>query len=285
MSTQVARHDVPADRLRSVESLVKSTEDDVEMLVAHPHTFNLALNSAVRNATAHCARDARAAMIDTWEAWVAAMQIGSALFSSAVSEEPAVQCLISGKVRTIPSTGPQPHANAGNWLTAFYLAVICRERDRLTKLSDVPISLLRESGAVYDEYIYAWVDTLQTYWKQGPALGDKLVAAINGTNPEVLQVADRSLMLRVLYPPLNLLYRLVRGDSERFNVELVKALEWHHEYWTEEESRAAQVSGLVALGPLAMASLAHDSGITIDVESGYIPKYLMEGGRVGDLPT
>ncbi|MCF1596041.1 immunity 49 family protein [Streptomyces muensis] len=268
-----------------MESLVRSTEDDVDMLVGHPHTFNLALNSALRNAKAHCASDSDAAVIETWEAWVAAMQIGSALFRSATSPDPTVDCLISGKVRTIPSTGPASHANAGNWLTAFYLALVCREQRRLTELSDVPISLLRESGAVYDEYIYDWVDALQTYWKQGPSLGVKLVAAIKGTDPEVLRVADRSLMLRVLYPPLNLFYRLVRGDSERFNIELVKALEWHKEYWTAEGSRAAQVNGLVALGPLAMACLAHDGGVAIEVESGYIPKYLLERGRVGDFPT
>ncbi|MFJ8538577.1 immunity 49 family protein [Streptomyces sp. NPDC093591] len=285
MTTLVPRHNVPADRVRSVESLVKSTEDVVDMVVEHPHTFNLALNSAVRSAKAHCALDANAALIETWEAWVAAMQIGSALFRSAASPEATVDCLISGKVRTIPSTGPASYADAGNWLTAFYLALVCREEGRLTALSNVSISLLRESGAVYDEYIYDWVDTLQTYWKQGSALGDKLVAAIKGTDPEVLQVADRSLMLRVLYPPLNLFYRVVRGDGERFNVELVKALESHNEYWTAEESKAAQVSGLVALGPLAMACLAYDSGIAIEVESGYIPKYLLERGRVGDFPA
>ncbi|MEU6578357.1 immunity 49 family protein [Streptomyces sp. NPDC046805] len=250
-----------------------------------PSTFNTALNRALANAKSQCALDPRAARIETWEAWVTTMQIGSALFRAATSPEPAVECLISGKPRTIPFTGPQPPANAGNWLTAFYVALVCRERERLTELGEVPISLLRESGAVYDEYIYDWVDALQTYWKQGPALGDKLTAAVNGTNPEVLQVSDRSLTLRVLYPPLNLFHRLLRGDGERFDVELVKALEWHQEYWTADESTAAQVSGLVALGPLAMACLAHDGDIAVEVESGYIPKYLLEGSRVGDFPT
>ncbi|MFF4509207.1 immunity 49 family protein [Streptomyces sp. NPDC001401] len=250
-----------------------------------PSTFNTGLNRALANAKSHCALDPRAARIETWEAWVAAMQIGSALFRSATSPEPTVECLISGKPRTIPSTGPQPSANAGNWLTAFYLALVCREDQLVTELSDVPIPLLRESGAVFDEYIYDWVDALQTYGQQGPGVGDKLVAAINGTDPEALQVADRSLMLRILYPPLNLFYRLVRGDSQLFDVELVKALKWHKEYWTAEESTAAQVSGLVALGPLAMACLAYDRGVPIDVESGYMPKYLLERGRVGDFPT
>ncbi|MGW2627996.1 immunity 49 family protein [Streptomyces chattanoogensis] len=285
MTTRVPRHEIPADRMQSVQSLVNSIADDINMVVAHPETFNLALNSTLRNATAHCALDPIASKIETWEAWVSAMQIGSALFKSATSPEPTVECRISHELRTIHSTGPQSHTDAGNWLTAFYLAAICRERSRLTELSDVPISVLRDSGAVYDEYIYDWVDTLQTYWKQGPGLGDKLVAAVDGTAPDVLQVADRSLMLRILYPPINLLYRLIRGDADRFNSELVKALEWHKEYWTADESTAAKVSGLVAVGPLAIACLAYDAGMPIEVESGYLPKHLLQPDRVGDFPT
>ena len=285
MTTQVTRHEVPADRVLGVQALVDDTEARVRKLETNAQHVQHRSNRALANAKNLCALDPRAARIETWEAWVAAMQIGSALFRSATSSQPTVECLISGKMRTIRSTGPQAPAHAGNWLTAFYLALVCREQGRLTELSKVPVSLLRESGAVFDEYIYDWVDTLQTYWKQGPALDDKLVAAIKGTDPEVLQAADRSLMLRVLYPPLNLFYRLLQGDGERFNVELVKALESHKEYWTAEESTAAQVSGLVALGPLAMACLAYDGGIAIEVESGYIPKYLLERGRVGDFPT
>ncbi|MFD9521341.1 hypothetical protein [Streptomyces sp. NPDC059979] len=30
------------------------------------------------------------------------------------------------EVRKLPATGPQEYLHAGNWLTAFYLAAICR---------------------------------------------------------------------------------------------------------------------------------------------------------------
>ncbi|NBE56525.1 immunity 49 family protein [Streptomyces boluensis] len=285
MTTRIPRHEVPADRIRSGAALVESTEASVETLVAHPHMFNLTLNSTLLKAKEHCAQDPEAAHIDTWEAWLAAMQIGSALFRSVTSTEPTVDSVIFGKPRTIPTSAPQSYSDAGNWLTAFYLALICREQSRLTELSNVPLSVLRDSGAEYDEYIYDWVDALQTYWKRGPDLGDKLVAAVEGTDPDRLQAADRQLMQLVLYPPLNLLFRLIAGDTDRFNVELAKAVEWHKEYWTGDEQRAAQPSGLVAVAPLALACLAYDGGVPIDVESDYLPKYLLRGGRVGDLET
>ena len=75
--------------------------------------------------------------------------------------------------------------------------------------------------------------------------------------------------------------RLASPDSAILN----SYLEWHKEYWTADEKMAAKVSGLVALGPLAIACLAYDEGTPIEVESGYLPKYLLERGRVGDFPT
>ncbi|MGK5655037.1 immunity 49 family protein, partial [Brevibacillus formosus] len=88
----------------------------------------------------------------------------------------------------------------------FWLAVICRDQRRMTELSRVPLSLLRASGAEFDEYIYAWVDSLQTYWLERPGLGEKLKAAFDGTDPGQPHIVPRELILKILYPPLNLFY-------------------------------------------------------------------------------
>ncbi|MEU3510314.1 Imm49 family immunity protein [Streptomyces longwoodensis] len=46
---------------------------------------------------------------------------------------------------------------------------------------------------------------------------------------------------------------------------------------------AEDPSGAVALGPLALACLAHDGGIPIDVESDYLPKHLLQRGWLGEF--
>lgn len=54
---------------------------------------------------------------------------------------------------------------------------------------------------------------------------------------------------------------------------------------SRDEERARDSDGLIALGPLAIACLARDSGFTTHVESGYLPKYLLDSGRHGEIPT
>ncbi len=86
--------------------------------------------------------------------WVTAMQSGSAMFAAATTTVASTACLIRHEVRSGPATAPQPWVGAGNWLTAFMLSVICRDKDRLDALYQVPLPLLRESGAEYDAYVF-----------------------------------------------------------------------------------------------------------------------------------
>jgi hypothetical protein len=122
------------------------------------------------------------------------------------------------------------------------------ERDRITALCRVPLSLLRENGARYKEFDYAWIDALQTYWL-GDDLGSKLVAAVGGAD------SDTS------------------ADQETVS-----------KYWSHED-RAGLVTGLVALAPLAMACFAHDAGIPIEVESEYLPAAFLGRNWCGEFPT
>lgn len=73
---------------------------------------------------ARCTVDPRAAALETWEATVNAMQLGSALFAVTAASEGTVECRINRKVRTLPAVGRLSTADAGNWLTAFWLAVL-----------------------------------------------------------------------------------------------------------------------------------------------------------------
>ncbi|MEV6949195.1 immunity 49 family protein [Streptomyces sp. NPDC051172] len=282
---KIPRHEFPTGALPQVlGELQTGLEEELEDLAESPEWFTTALRSATTVLNRRCSGDPTADKLETWEACVTAMQVGSALFTAARATTPTVECRIGHKQHVLRS-GAGPWAHAGNWLTAFWLACVCRERQRTNDLCQVPVSLLRASGADFDEYIYAWVEALQAYWLKQPSLGDKLVAAVDGTDPDVLRPATRSAVLRLMYPPMDLLTQLVRGDQDRFNTELAKAVEWHKEYWTRDEELARDSDGLIALGPLAVACLARDSGFTIEVESEYLPRYLLDGGWYGEFAT
>nr|WP_233477872.1 immunity 49 family protein [Streptomyces sp. SID7804] len=276
-------HPAP-DRFR-VE-LNERTLREVEQLTEWPQGFGMAFSSVLDTAKVQCSLDPTADKLETWEAWVMAMQVGSALFASATAPEGStVECMIGHEVRTIPAVGITHFVDAGTWLDAFWLAVVCRDQARMTQLCEVPIETLRASGAVFEEYIYDWVDTLQTYWLERPGLGDKLTAAFDGTDPDRLRFLDRETMLKVLYPPINLFYRFVTRDADKFNEALAQALELHKEYWTANEERQETSDGDIPLAVLALTCLAHDAGLPIEVESEYLPEHLLKRSWLGEFPT
>lgn len=287
MVTSVARHGYATDAVSDgVASLDKTAAWVLERLERSEVARAQALDTMIALATTRCATDPEASRFETWEAWVMAMQAGSALFAAATApENTSVTVRIREQEKVLPATGPQSHVNAGTWITSFYLAMVCRDNQRLRDLAQVPVSLLRESGAVFDEYIYSWVETLQSFWLGRQDIGDKLVAAVDGTAPEAARYADAELMSKILYPPIILFYRYLRQDHEQFNTALNDALRWHKDYWSATEDRAVSSDGLVALGPLAIACLARDQGFPIEIESEYLPKALLEYAWMGEIDT
>ncbi|GGW42091.1 immunity 49 family protein [Streptomyces xantholiticus] len=283
MVSIIPRHPFPTGNAEEgLAVLQENAQELIDGLEADSTDLGDAQRITLTLAHSRCLLDPRAAIFPTWDAWATAMQVGSAVFAAATTVEEQVQCRIAHKDRTLQATGPQWYVTPGAWINAFYLAVVCRERDRITALSQVPMSLLRENGSRFEEYHYAWIDTLQTYWLGGPDLGQKLVAAVDATDPQV--VADPETVGKLLYPPMELLHRIIRKDQAGFTQALTNALQWHKEYWSEE-SRSVQAPGLVALAPLAIACFAHDAGISIEVESEYLPAVLIKRNWCGEFPT
>ncbi|MER6358674.1 immunity 49 family protein [Streptomyces sp. NPDC001634] len=286
MTARVARHTRPGTLDQAaLKDLAEDLEDSVDDLGRSATVFGLTMDETLTLLQARAVLDPDASELDTWEATVSAMQVGTAAFAAAQATEGVIECRIIDEIRTIPATGPQFYANAGNWLTTFWLVIICREQERMDAMCQVPVELLRASGARGDEYVYHWVDALQTYWLERPGLAEKLKRAIDASYPEIATIAPRDLLQNVLYQPINLFAYFLRKDHEGFNAALVEALELHKAYWTATEDRGRDLNGVIALGPLAIACLAYDAGFPIDVESEYLPKALLERAWVGEFET
>ncbi|MCX4677093.1 immunity 49 family protein [Streptomyces sp. NBC_01433] len=288
MATRIPRHDFRTDNAaEAMKPVIAAAQEAIAGIETSEDDRYDALTFSLGAAKWHCLPDPTAGELDTWESWVLAMQVGSALFLAGTTQESTVACRVGtlDEVRTLPRTGPQDYLHAGNWLTSFYLAVICRENDRVSQLAQVPVSFLRASGAEFDEYVYAWIETLQHLWFGRAQVWDSLVIAVQGTAPEQARIADTELMLKILYPPLELFQLYLRRENQAFTESLVGALMWHKEYWTADEARSLSGDGLVALGPLAIACMAQDAGMPVEVESEYLPKHLLQRSWIGEFPT
>ncbi|MGC4929664.1 immunity 49 family protein [Streptomyces sp. DT117] len=287
MTTTIARHDLPAgpDAERLADGLDEDLIEEIDDLETTAVLIDSAFSSARLSLSARCVADPRASAIETWESTVNALQLGSALFAVTGAQDGSVECRINRKLRTIPATGPMSTADAGTWLSAFWLAVICRDQDRMTQLSEIPLERLRSPEGSYDEYIYHWVDTLQSWWLRRPDLADKLIATIEASDPTVARITPQDLLQAVLYPPINLFYHYIRNDRDGFAPALADALKLHKTYWTLNEDRAKDIDGSITLGPLAIACLAYDAEFPLDIESDYLPKHLLQRTWIGEFPT
>ncbi|MFJ9976347.1 Imm49 family immunity protein [Streptomyces cyaneofuscatus] len=132
MTTAIARHDLPAgpNAERLSEGLDEDLIEEIDDLETTAVLIDSALSSARLSLSARCVADPRASAIETWESTVNALQLGSALFAVTGARDSSVECRIKRKLRTIPATGPMSTADAGTWLSAVWLAVICRDEDR-----------------------------------------------------------------------------------------------------------------------------------------------------------
>ncbi len=288
MTIRIPRHDFPVDDMdEALTPILQSAEDAIAEIETSEFDRHDALGFSLTLAKWACVSDPPVGEIGTWETWVTAMQVSAGLFIAGAATEGTTACRIGskGEIKNLPATGPQDYLHAGNWLTSYYLAVICRENERLDQLARIPVSFLRASGMEFDEYIYAWVETLQNAWFGRQEAWDTLVTAIDGTDPNRPSIAGPDLMLKIVYPPLEAFHRYHLQEPDQFNRSLEKAVAWHREYWTSDEARAKSGTGLVALGPLAIACMAFDAGIPVELESEYLPKYLLERRWVGSFPT
>ncbi|GGZ84572.1 immunity 49 family protein [Streptomyces subrutilus] len=280
----VLRQDYPQDAMAAVVPVMEvSLSDSLKEIETSHVSRSGALAESLNVALVRCVGDPDAVMLETWESWLLAMQVHTAVFAAAVPGGEAVTCKIRQEERHLATTGPQTYLNADTWLDAFYLAVVCREAARLDMLARIPVSLLRDFGGALDEYTYAWVETLQSFWLRRDDLRTHLVRAVDLSAPEKARVVDAETMGKLRYPPIMMLYRYLRNDAAGFNEALADAVRWHKEYWTADEDRSQNIQGVVALAPLAIACLAKANGIAVETESGYLPEALLDFAWRGEF--
>ncbi|NEB40183.1 immunity 49 family protein [Streptomyces sp. SID14515] len=270
------------------------TTPDTAQLAASAQAFTsrlpqdpAALPEAFRAATAHalarCAEDPNSGKLETWEAWVTAMQLGDALFATALSHEGSAEYRVGDRTITLPATGPSPQANGRAWLDAFWFALVCREGDRLSRLAQVPLEDLRRADPSQDAYLFHWIDTLQTYWR-GASLDDiaqKLIATMETSDPKVATGTDPALLNQIDYQPAALFHRLITRNHEAFAETLAEAVAHHDRYWSGSPDPRSHV----VLGPLALACLAHDGDFPVDTALPRLPKHLISREWCGEFPT
>ncbi|MGW2651957.1 Imm49 family immunity protein [Streptomyces sp. NPDC001393] len=107
MVSPLPRHPFPTEHAEEgLAVLQKNTQKLIDGLEERSTRLGDAQQVTLTLAKSQCLLDPRAAIYPTWNAWVTAMQVGSAVFAAATTTEDQVQCRIAHKDRTLQATGP-----------------------------------------------------------------------------------------------------------------------------------------------------------------------------------
>ncbi|MEU3139921.1 immunity 49 family protein [Nocardiopsis alba] len=238
--------------------------------------------------------DRRASEVTTWEAWTTWMQIAEAPFAMCVLEpEQTTERLINQKTRTLHHLPLGYTCGAGPWLNAFFLALTCRDEQRVASLCQISPEFLREAsehnGGAYDEYIYPWIAALQDFILNRPTLGENLYQAMDLSRPENATINDAEGLNSLVFPVMNTFYRLAQQDTAKFDEAMEQGLRLFHAFYTADEERAREEEGTIPLALFGIACLAYDLAqvapdFNPDLDTPYFPVHILERSRHGEMP-
>ncbi|MEU3649146.1 immunity 49 family protein [Lentzea sp. NPDC034063] len=276
---EILRHEIDVEFARAqvdtLQRLIASALEDVE---SDPDALSAARRRALTRFEHLTALDPAASEEETWQAAVLASETANAVFARTSKSEDFVPYRLGDREYRLPVLGPNHHATPVDWLTAAWLAIITRSEQRVAELCAVGKYTLLGSGAKVEEYVGPWVDTMQRHLRGDQVPPALLESVIDLTDPRRARFASSDFMLLVAYPPVNVLFRVLRGGPEDFTDALVQATEAHRDHW-RQAGFADNPDGFVSLAVLAVAIRGRDNGFPVEVESGYLPENLLSGAR------
>lgn len=165
------------------------------------------------------------------------------------------------------------YSNPAYWQDYFYCAQIAGNRKFIDELIAVPEEVFRVSEIVYDEVDFANVRFLKGLY-QDVELAPLLMEALKKTAHELNDEERLNYLDYIKVPELELYIRIFGKEQEKFNIALVEALESHKKYWKKDPN---DPEGWISFPIICACIIAyHSYGFKIDVESDYLPMWLVK---------
>lgn len=255
----------PERVLRRTEKLIAAS---LENLAHVPDNLGAAFDDAkallgLRRALARTDEDA-------FEALQLIRDLGVALFQRAgVDRRDNVTLRIAGADYEVP--GGNSYRNSGpRWGDAVGAAMTLRDEQALERLCAFDT---RFWGGSYDEYHDRYAQAIMAYVSGTGDWSERLaVATLLAENAEHFRERGR----RLGVPIIALAGAVMAGDKGVFNQQLGDGLTWYRKLFNRKPDNA-DAGGVIPLRYLGWCARAHDAGFPIEVESDYIPAWMVRG--------
>lgn len=171
------------------------------------------------------------------------------------------------------------------------LARIARDKERENIIASVPLHLLDlEGGTTFNNKyakILAKLEIEYSLTKNFNKEYYESLVDIYNKNLDDIQAKislGKSHILYYIHPYVIAFKSLVDDNEAEFNQNLIKAIHAHKEVWSQKKALnrggtplCRENEGFLSWDCTALAAMAHDKGWKLEVESDYMPSFMIDG--------
>ncbi|MEY3444023.1 MAG: hypothetical protein RLZZ519_2304 [Bacteroidota bacterium] len=159
-----------------------------------------------------------------------------------------------------------------DWKVAVYVELILRSKANLQLLSHAAKLVFKQENPIHES-----AGELEWMLLQAIAEGDDVLAKTEASKLPSLVEVGKELFAKLIQGPQSLVwYAIFCQDQSNFDMAVLAALQSHKEFWGNT-SNSQKEYGWISFPLLAACAYAHDHGMDLNVESDYIPRWLVTG--------
>ncbi|AZQ65178.1 hypothetical protein EI427_23480 [Flammeovirga pectinis] len=171
--------------------------------------------------------------------------------------------------------------DCGSWMTYLSFFLVIRDQEGFDLMMKAQERDFRRSNLSLDKLDLAMIN----FYKHLNSPSEEVVIeTIKATEPFVGNYLDEQFaadyVLNIYEPIIGVYDALFRQNEQLFNEKLLKAIQLHKEYYndqSEDTDHSPHASdGFISWFLLAPICLAYDRGMKIEVQSDYLPEWLIK---------
>jgi hypothetical protein len=175
--------------------------------------------------------------------------------------------------------GTNSDVDFSSWLEGIYIVMILRDIGAIKVYGGAdPEKVVRYGQNTPDPWEIPYIKFLNGIWAFDTNIGNYLKDALRGSDPTGHNPIRADWLLHILSPLLELWVMAMGKDNDRFNEKLYEQQKLRYDWHAAlDEDALNSIMEYIDLAALAAVCYAHDKGFKIEVQSDYLPEFLIKG--------
>lgn len=176
-----------------------------------------------------------------------------------------------------------------NILKALFMATIARDEEKQKIIANSPLHLweMKEENLDKGSFVTCFLFLIKEYYTNktfNEDLFEKSQQDVTSMGSEIGPDIKQKFWVYYMNQFLIAFKSLADDNEAEFNQNLIKAIKAHKEVWSQKKALnrggtplCRENEGFLSWGCTALAVMAHDKGWKLEVESDYIPNFMVDG--------